>query len=120
MPPEPAVLPGDLELAFAPLHKRNFGVAIGAACGLVLFGLTAIVLLRRPDPAPDIGILAEYFYGYQVSWRGAVVGLAWGFAVGFVGGWFTAFCRNLVIAVSLWVTRTRSELAATRDFLDHI
>ncbi len=117
---ESPALPPDLQLAFEPLHKRYFGVAIGAALGLVLSGMTAVVLIRRPDPAPDIGILAEYFYGYTVSWPGALVALAWGFVVGFVAGWFTAFCRNLVIAASLWVSRTRTELDATRDFLDHI
>ncbi|MBA2243901.1 MAG: hypothetical protein H0W11_03025, partial [Gemmatimonadetes bacterium] len=64
--------------------------------------------------------LAEYFYGYTVSWPGALVGGFWGFVVGFVAGWFVAFCRNLVIAATLFITRTRAELAATRDFLDHI
>jgi ribose/xylose/arabinose/galactoside ABC-type transport system permease subunit len=113
-------LPLELELAFEPLHKRAFGMALGVASGLVFFLMTAVVLVRRPDPAPDISILREYFYGYTVSWPGAFVALAWGFIVGFVAGWFTAFCRNLVIAVSLWVTRTRAELDASRDFLDHI
>ena len=117
---EPAVLPHDLELAFEPLHKRAFGMAIGVASGLVLWLLTVGVLLRHPDPVPGIHVLREYFYGYSVTWPGAFVGLAWGFVVGFVAGWFTAFCRNLVIAVSLWLTRTRAELDATRDFLDHI
>ena len=54
------------------------------------------------------------------TWQGAFVALAWGFVAGFVAGWFTAFCRNFVIAASLWLGRTRSELDATRDFLDHI
>ena len=38
----------------------------------------------------------------------------------FMAGWFTAFCRNFVIAVSIWSVRARAELASTRDFLDHI
>jgi hypothetical protein len=37
-----------------------------------------------------------------------------------VAGWFFAFSRNLVLAAWLFVTRARSELAATREFLDHI
>lgn len=116
--PRPPELP--LELAFAPLHKRAFGSAIGAAAGLVVFALTAFHLVVRPDPAPDIALLANYFTGYTVSWTGAFIGLAWGFFVGFIGGWFVAFCRNLAIAISIFVTRTRAELRATRDFLDHI
>jgi hypothetical protein len=95
-------------------------MALGVASGLVFFLLTAVVLVRPSAPSPNLTVLAEYFYGYTISWWGAFVALAWGFVVGFVAGWFTAFCRNLVIAASLWVTRTRAELDATRDFLDHI
>jgi len=110
----------ELTLAFAPLHKRAFGMACGVASGLLFFALTAVVLVRRPAPAPNLTLLAEYFAGYTVSWTGAFVALAWGFVVGFVAGWFTAFSRNLIIAASLFITRTRAELRATRDFLDHI
>ena len=51
---------------------------------------------------------------------GALVGAVWGGFAGFVFGWFTAFCRNFILAVSLFVIRTRAELARTRDFLDHV
>lgn len=112
-------LPAEVQLAFLPLHKRALGMAVGAAAGLVCFAITAIALVR-PDPELNLMLLAEYFYGYTVSWAGAFVALAWGFVVGFTAGWFIAFCRNLVIAASLWLTRTRAELDATRDFLDHI
>lgn len=113
-------LPPDLQLAFEPLHKRAFGMATGSATGLFVFFLTAVYLLRGPEPGLDLYILDEYFYGYSVTGRGAFVGLFWGFIAGFVAGWFIAFCRNVVIALSLWLTRTRAELAASRDFLDHI
>ncbi len=113
-------LPHELRLAFAPLHKRAFGMAVGAAAAIVVFGATAVYLLRDPQPGFDLGLLAEYFYGYTVSWLGAFVGAAWAFVAGFAAGWFAAFCHNLVIAVSLFIGRTREELRANRDFLDHI
>lgn len=110
----------ELQLAFAPLHKRAFGIAVGVANAAVCFGITAVYLIRAPEPGFPLRLLAEYFYGYTVSWRGAFVALAWGFVVGFVAGWFVAFCRNLTIATLLFITRTRAELAATRTFLDHV
>lgn len=113
-------LPREVVLAFAPLHKRAFGIAVGVAVGLLVFALTAITLLHPPESRQHLTLLAEYFYGYTASWPGALIGGFWGFVVGFVAGWFVAFCRNLVIAVTLFITRTRAELAATRDFLDHI
>ena len=111
-------LPPAMVLAFAPLDKRAFGVAIGAAAGLMFFLVTVVVLLRGTDPG--LHLLREYFYGYAVSWPGAFVGLFWGFVVGFVAGWFTAFCRNLALAISAFLIRVRAELSQTRDFLDHI
>jgi len=114
-------LPPELALAFRPLHKRAFGMAVGLAAGLSLFAVTAVAILRRGHPhMPDLGLLRHFFAGYEVSWRGAFIVLLWGFGTGFVAGWFTAFCRNLVIAASLFISRTRAELAQTRDFLDHI
>ena len=113
-------LPVELGLAFEPLHKRAFGMAVGVASGVFFLLLTAIPLLRDPDGALGLKILGEYFYGYTVSWPGVLAALVWGGVTGFVAGWFVAFCRNLVIAASLWLGRSRSELDATRDFLDHI
>ncbi len=116
--PEQA-LPQEVVLAFAPLHKRAFGIATGTAAALLVFAATAISQFHPPEEQ-FIDLLAQYFYGYTVSWEGALVGAWWGFVAGFVAGWFTAFCRNLAVAVMLFITRTRAELAATRDFLDHI
>ena len=116
----PQELPPELELVFEPLHKRAFGMALGTASGLFFFVATAVVLLRPAEEGLDLAILHEYFAGYTVSWEGAFIALAWGFVAGFVAGWFAAFTRNFVIAASLWQGRNRSELEATRDFLDHI
>jgi hypothetical protein len=115
-----AGLPAELELAFEPLHKRAFGMALGVATGLLGFVVTAVVLVRNPGEEYKLWLLREYFYGYSVTWAGAFIALAWGFIVGFVAGWFAAFSRNFIIAVSLWFSRTRGELEASRDFLDHI
>jgi hypothetical protein len=113
-------LPPSVALAFAPLHKRAFGVAIGFALGLTIFLLTIIFLLQDPHYGVGLALLAQYFKGYTVSWGGAFIGFFWGFVVGFVGGWFVAFCRNLVIAATIFIIRAKSELHQTRDFLDHI
>lgn len=107
-------------LAFAPLHKRAFGLALGITAGLTVFLLTAVVVLRPEHPAPDLILLAQYFSGYEVSWRGAVVGAFWAGVAGFTAGWFLAMCRNLALGITLLVLRTRSEMDQTRDFLDHI
>lgn len=118
--PEPAT-PEEraLQLAFLPLYKRAFGVAAGVTLGLIIFVATLIQLVRVGSGDP-LELLSQYFYGYTVSVRGAFIGLGWGFVAGFAIGFFFAFCRNLAVATTLLIVRTRAELARMRDFLDHI
>jgi hypothetical protein len=119
-PAPPGHLPKELLLAFAPLHKAAFGAAIGCVAGLLVFGVTAVTMLQPAPRRIPLELLAVYFRGYSVTWTGALIGAGWAAMAGFVFGWFVAFCRNLVLAISLFVIRTRAQLAETRDFLDHI
>lgn len=114
------LLPPKVKLAFAPLHKRAFGTAAGVAAGLLLFAVTLFELVRNPDGNSPLNLLGHYFAGYTVSLSGAFIGLLWGLVTGFVMGWFLAFSRNLIMAVSILWIRTRADIRAHRDFLDHI
>lgn len=118
-PDSTEVLPPRVRLAFAPLHKSAFGTAAGIAAGLGLFFITVVESLRNADASP-LTLLNQYFAGYSVSWGGAFVGLLWGMATGFVAGWFLAFSRNFIVAASIFWIRTRAQMRAHRDFLDHI
>lgn len=110
----------ELALAFAPLHKRCLGLAIGAALSVLIFAATAIHLVNQPDDPYPLVLLQQYFVGYSVSWAGAGIGALWAFWLGFVLGWTFAFIRNLVLAATVVVFRARAELEQTRGFLDHI
>lgn len=112
-------LPAPLALAFAPIHKAAFGVAVGLPLGTVLLVATLYSTIRGDFP-DFMYLFSNYFRGYTVSWPGAFIGFGWMTFTGFVAGWFVAFCRNFALATSVWLARTRQELAATRDFLDHI
>lgn len=117
---EAPALPARDALAFAPLHKRHFGTAIGVAAAVVVSGLTLVdVAMGRAETSP-LWLLTQYFARYQVSWRGVLVGGLWAFFVGFVAGWFVAFCRNFALAAAIFWVRAKANLAASRDFLDHI
>ncbi len=113
-------LTGRLNLAFKPLDKRAFGVAVGVAAGMLVAVGTVMVLIHDPDGVRVLGLLSAYFYGYTVSWPGVAIGFGWAFVLGFFAGWFIGFTRNLIFAVSVFLVRTRAELFQTRDFLDHI
>lgn len=110
----------ELRMAFARLHKMAFGIAVGAVVGLSIGLVTVAGVFLGPDETAELALLSQFFAGYEVSWRGALIGALWGVGVGAVAGWFIAFAHNFVLAVWLLVARSRAELEATRDFLDHI
>jgi hypothetical protein len=117
---EATALPVEDALAFAPLHKRHFGTAIGVAAAVVVAGFTLLDLVVHPGDGGAIGLLAQYFAGYTVSLQGALIGALWAFFVGFIAGWFVAFCRNFALAAAIFWVRAKANLTASRDFLDHI
>ena len=114
--------PEDLDvlvLAFAPIHKRALGMAVGLVLGGLVFVVTAWGVLV-PEPPAMLYLLRYFLPGHDVTWPGALQGaISTGFGA-FVAAWFLAFCRNFFLAASVWVARTRAELSQTRDFLDHI
>lgn len=109
-----------IALAFAPAHKLAMGAAIALVAAGSCFLMTAVPLLRGRPPALELELLANFFYGYDVSWSGAILGAAWAGFTGFVMGWFFAFLRNAFLAFKLVVLTARAELGQTRDFMDHI
>ncbi|HYN08756.1 MAG TPA: hypothetical protein VES67_15355 [Vicinamibacterales bacterium] len=108
-----------LAQAFAPVHKRALGVAVGLTIALFIFVFTAFHIIAKPTDVA-IDLLSQYFYGYTTTWRGAFIGVWWGFVSGFAAGWFLAFLRNFAVATWIFVVRAKASLAQTRDFLDHI
>jgi hypothetical protein len=118
--PEEAPVISAMLFAFAPLHKRAFGIATGVAGALFMALLTVAGLLLPGAREFPLDLLGQYFKWYTLSWPGVLIGAAWGFAVAFVAGWFAAFCRNLALAISAFFIRTKAELDSTREFLDHI
>jgi hypothetical protein len=120
VPPASSKTRDNLVYAFAPIHKAALGVAVGLVFGLVVFAVTAFHLVLGAADGPNLALLAQYFYGYDVTWVGAFVGLFWGMVSGFVMGWFMAFVRNLVVSISVFALKAKADLKRTADFLDHI
>jgi len=118
---ESALPSPSLALACAPVHKRALGIAVGLVTGLFVFGLTAFHIALQPTgEGLNVALLAQYFYGYEVSWKGSAIGFGWGFVTGFVMGWFVAFVRNFVVTSVTFALMTEEDFARTRRFLDHI
>ncbi len=106
--------------AFAPMHRSALGLACGVVFGGLLFVCTLVQVLEGGYAHPNLNLLSEFFWGYDVSWPGAFIGLLWGFGTGFVLGWGFALVRNAVIWIWLTVVRSKAEMEQYSDFLDHL
>lgn len=99
-----------VELTFAHVDARALGIACGTVLGVSIFIATVILLIRGGSPVgPNLSLLGEYFIGYEVTWGGSLVGLVYGFVLGFAGGYSTAAIRNVLTTAYLFFFEKRLE-----------
>ena len=77
------------------LNGSALGFALGAMLGGVIFALTIYILLKGGIViGPNLALLGQIMWGYEVTWVGSVVGLIYGFLYGYFGGFLLAFIYN--------------------------
>jgi hypothetical protein len=76
------------------------GLVAGLVLGFVVFAATNwLVLKGGPVVGPHLGLLGNYFLGYEVTFLGSLIGFVWGFATGFVGGYAAARIYNAIVGL---------------------
>ena len=110
-----------IAVAFAKVDPVAFGVAVGVVSGLVLFLMTATLLLKGGAVVgPTLALLGHYLPGFSVSWSGAGVGLLeatlGGFALGYVGAWL----RNWGMRAYAALVRSRANAEEQRHVLEKV
>lgn len=107
-----------LEPQLPRVHKGALALAVGLTAGIAVFLITAsMVLLRLEGP---LELLNQYFYGYALTWTGALVGMAWGGAAGCVAGWLLGFVHNFTVDIWAILMRAKHEPTHASDLLDNI
>ena len=105
--------------AFAKLDSTALGLAVGTLCGLIVFAMTIILLVKGGSVVgPNLALLGQFFFGYKVTLTGAFIGLAYGFALGFILGWLLAFFRNSLVSAYLRALKTKATLTSSLDSID--
>jgi hypothetical protein len=93
---------------------------VGIVLGTIIFLGTLVSMERDHYSAEHLGLFSQFFVGYSVNLRGALIGLVWGFVTGFVLGWTFALLRNLTVWIYLFAMRSRADIDQYSDFLDHM
>ena len=77
------------------LNATVQGVVTGIVAGLGIFIVTNWLVLKGGEVAgPHLSLLGQFFVGYRVTFAGSLIGAAYGFACGFVGGYLIARMYN--------------------------
>ena len=77
------------------LNPRALGFACGVIWGAALFLVTLASLWTcRAYGRHFLYAMASIYPGYDISRTGAILGLCYGFADGFIGGWLVAHLYN--------------------------
>jgi hypothetical protein len=82
------------------LNAKLLGIVLGLLMGMGLFFATVVLVIRGgPDPGAHLGLLAQFFPGYTVTWVGSVIGFLYAFLVGFAIGAVLGAVYNKVARV---------------------
>jgi len=82
------------------LNAAVQGIVTGILAGLGVFIATNWLVLKGGYVVgPHLGLLGQFFIGYRVTFLGSLVGLTYGFLVGFGAGYFVATLYNWFVAL---------------------
>jgi hypothetical protein len=74
------------------------GVAWGLVAGLGLFLATNWLVLKGGRVVgPHLSLLRQFFIGYEVSFKGSLIGFAYAFVCGFLAGYLVSLVYNRVV-----------------------
>ena len=87
--------------AFHRTSEQGWGLALGFLAALTLFVATGTLIVRGgEDVGRHLALLAVYLPGYSVTWKGAFVGAAYLFFIGYGAGRTIATIYNRIAAHS--------------------
>jgi hypothetical protein len=77
------------------LNAKILGLVIGLFFGLAIFIATNVLLIKGGDViGPHLALLGQFFFGYQVTLKGSIIGFLYGFLVGYIAGYVFARLYN--------------------------
>lgn len=113
------VIQGAFNRVFQKLDPLAFALSLGLTLGMTLCLATLVLTLKGGAVVgPNLKLLGEFLPGYTVTVAGSLVGLAYGFMLGVVGGGSFAYLRNMMLFLYLALVDRRIQLSLLRQVLD--
>jgi hypothetical protein len=82
------------------LNATVQGFVTGTIAGLVVFIATNWLVLKGGYVVgPHLSLLGQFFIGYEVTFVGSLIGFAYGFGCGFIGGYLVARMYNWIVGL---------------------
>jgi hypothetical protein len=87
MEPDPVNNEEIVEGYLVRLNGRAWGMALGALFAIGIFVATNFLVLKGGEtPGQHLGLLGQYFPGYDVNFLGSIIGAAYAFVAGYLIG----------------------------------
>lgn len=117
----PSLVPTELVRTItARVDPLALGAALGIVLGTLVFAATNFLLLKGGDDiGTHLGLLSNYWPGFEVTIAGSLIGALYGAATGLTLGFVTAFLRNAVLRLYLGSIKLWANLSRTY-FLDRL
>lgn len=80
------------------LNVHVLGFVVGFVAALIIFVATNWLVLKGGEVVgPHLGLLDNFFIGYSVTFLGSLVGAAYAFVLGYIGGLLIGWIYNKVV-----------------------
>ena len=97
---EPKALEKVVLIRLLRLNATAQGLVFGFIAGAVVFIATNWLLIKAEEGevvGPHLSLLGQFFIGYEVSFVGSLIGLAYAFVTGFVLAYGMARIYNRIV-----------------------
>ncbi len=87
-----------LRKAVLHLNGHILGFIFGIVAALVIFAATNWLVFKGGEVVgPHLGLLAQFFIGYSVTFWGSFIGAIYGFVCGYLSGLIIGFVYNAIV-----------------------
>ena len=77
------------------MNSRAVGLGLGLLLGSAIFvGTNWLIIKGGENVGMPLALLGQFFIGYKVSFLGSLIGFAYGFALGTLGGAMISWVYN--------------------------